>query len=178
MAPLQPLVHEDLADAAPLDRDALVLVEVVSQAVQRPAAEGKVQPLRVGQRRGDDLGALLGGVGVRPAGAVPILQAVEPPLVEATDPGVDGGPADAQVPGDLAGALPVGDGGEDAGTLDEARLGGARGRELIEGLTFLGGEWSQRHFGAVHGCISLRSKATPVLRQTGGVSSLAGCTTK
>jgi hypothetical protein len=174
MAPLQPLVHEDLADAAPLDRDALVLVEVVPQAVQRPAAEGKVQRLRIGQCRGDDLGALLGGVGVRPAGAVPILQAVEALLIEATDPGVDGGPADAHVPGDLAGASPVGEGGEDAGALDEAGLSRARGRELFEGLTFLGGEWSQRDLGAVHGCTSLRSKAIPVLRQAGSVSSLAG----
>jgi hypothetical protein len=176
MPPLQPLIDEDLADAAPLDRDALVLVEVGPQAVQRPAAEGQVQPLRVGQRRGDDLGALLGGVGVRPAGAVPILEAVEAPLVEAPDPGVDGGSADAQVAGDLAGASPVGDSGQDAGALDEARLGRARGRELFEGLTFLGGEWTQHDFGVVHGCTSLRSKATPVLRQTGSVSSLAGCT--
>jgi hypothetical protein len=177
MAPLQPLVHEDLADATPLDRDGLVLVEVGPQAVERPAAEGQVQPLRVGQRRGDDLGALLGRVGVRPAGAAPILQALEAPLVEATDPGVDGGPADVHVAGDLAGASPVGDGGEDAGALDESGLGRARGRELFEGLTFLRGEWSERDFGAVHGCNSLRSKATPVLRQTGSVSSLAGCTT-
>jgi hypothetical protein len=164
MPPLQPLIDEDLADAAPLDRDALVLVEVGPQAVQRPAAEGQVEPLRVGQRRGEDLGAPLGRVGVRPAGAGPVLEAVEAPLVEATDPGVDGGSADAQVAGDLAGASPVGDGGEYPGPLHEARLGRARGRELIEGLTFLRGEWSQRHFGQVHGCTSLRSKATPVLR--------------
>jgi hypothetical protein len=79
---------------------------------------------------------------VRPAGAVPILQAVEAPVVEATNPGVDGGSADAQVPGDLAGSSPVGDGGEDAGALDESGLGRARGRELLEGLTLLRGEWS------------------------------------
>ena len=74
MAPLQPLVHEDLADAAPLDRDPLVLVEVVPQAVECPAAEGLAQALRVGQGRGDDLGALLGCVGVRAAGPRAILQ--------------------------------------------------------------------------------------------------------
>jgi hypothetical protein len=177
VAPLQSLVDEDLADAAPLDRDTPLLVEVGPQAVERPAAEGEVQPLRVGQRRGDDLGALLGGVGVRPAGAGPVLQAAEALLVEATDPGVDGGPAGAQVAGDLAGASPVGEGDEEPGPLDESGLGGARVSELVEGLTFLRGEWSQRHFGVVHGCTSLLTKATPVLRRAGGVSSLAGCTT-
>src|SRR3954451_10820873 len=97
MAPLQPLVHEDLADATPLDRDPLLLVEVGAQAVERPGNEGEAEALRVGHRRGDAFGALLGGVGVRPAGAVPILEPVEPPLFEASDPGVDGLPADAQI---------------------------------------------------------------------------------
>src|SRR5687767_10688471 len=100
MPPLQPLVDEDLADTAALDRDPLLLVEVGTQAVQRPAAEGETQALRVSQRRGDDLGPLLGGVGVWSAGPRPILQALEPLLVEAMDPGVDRGPRDAQVPGD------------------------------------------------------------------------------
>ena len=95
MPPLQPLIDEDLADAAPLDRDALPLVEVISQAVERPAAEGQAQALRVGQRRGDDLGALLGRVGGRAPGPGPIFQATEPPVVEASDPGVDRGPANA-----------------------------------------------------------------------------------
>jgi hypothetical protein len=40
MAPTQALGYEDLADAAPLDRDALLLVEVGPQAVQCPEAEG------------------------------------------------------------------------------------------------------------------------------------------
>jgi len=177
MPPLPPFIDEDLADAAPLDRDPHLLVEVVAQSVQRPAGEGQAQALRVGQRRGDDLGALLGGVGVRPAGAGPVLQAGEPPLVDAADPGVDGGPADAQVAGDLAGASPVGDGDEESGPLDEPGLGRARVSELFEGLTLLRGEWSQRDFGVVHGCTSLRLRATPVLRQTGSVSSLGGCTT-
>jgi hypothetical protein len=65
LAPLQPLVEEDLVDAAPLDRDALLLVEIGLQAVERPAAEGQAQALRAGQRGGEDLGPLLGGVGVR-----------------------------------------------------------------------------------------------------------------
>jgi hypothetical protein len=93
------------------------------------------------------------------------------------DPGVDGGAGQSQVPGDLTGPLPVGDGQEDPGPLDEAGLGGARGRQLFEGLTFLGGEFAERDWGEGHGCTSLVSKATPVLRQIGDVSSLAGCTT-
>jgi hypothetical protein len=91
MAPLQPLVDEDLTDAAAFDRDALLLVEVGLQAVQRPAVEGQTQMLRIGQRGGDDLGALLGRVGVRAPGSRPIPQPVESLLIEAMDPGVDGG---------------------------------------------------------------------------------------
>jgi hypothetical protein len=178
MPPFQPLIDEDLADAAPLDRDALVLVEVISQAVQRPAAEGQAQALRVGQRRGDDLGTLLGGVGVRPAGAGPILEPLESPLVEAADPGIDGGTADAQVAGDLAGSMPVGDGEQEPGALDESGLGRARRRKLFEALAFLGSESAERDFGEGHGCTSFRSKATPVLRQSEGVRSLGGCSTK
>jgi hypothetical protein len=122
MAPLQPLVDEELADAAASDADALLLVEVGAQPVQRPAAEGQAQALRGGQGRGDDLGALLGGVGVRTPGPGPIPQAAEPPLVEAMDPGVDGGPRDAEVLGDLTGRSPVGTGQEDPCPLDESGL--------------------------------------------------------
>jgi hypothetical protein len=125
MPPLQPLVHEDLADAAPLDRDALLLIEVVAQAIQRPAAEGLSQALRVGQRRGDDLGALLGGVGVRPARPRMIVETGQAPVVEAMDPGVDGGSRDAQVPGHLSGASSVGEGQEDPSPLHGSGLGRA-----------------------------------------------------
>jgi hypothetical protein len=177
MAPLQPLVHEDLADAAPLDRDPLALVEVVPQAVERPAAEGEVEAVRVGQGGGDDLGPLLSRVGMRAPGPGPILEPAEPPVMEAVDPGVDGGLADAQVAGDMAGASPVSDGEQDPCPLDEASLSRARGREMFEGLAFLGGELSQRNFGEGHRCTSLLSETTPFLRQTRSVSSLGGCTT-
>ena len=123
MAPLQPLVHEDLADAAPLDRDALLLVEVVPQAVECPAAEGLAQALRVGQGRGDHFGALLGRVGVRAAGPGAIRQPGEAPLIEAMQPGVGGGAREAQLLGDPARSASVGDGQEDAGPLDDAGLG-------------------------------------------------------
>jgi hypothetical protein len=177
MTPLQPLIHEDLADAASLDRDPLALVEVVPQAVERPAAEGEAEAVRFGQGGGDDLGPLLGSIGLRAPGPWPILEPAESPVIEAVDPCVDSGLADAQVAGDLAGASPISDGKQDPGPLDEASLSRARGRPLFEDLAFLGGELSQRHFGEGHGCTSHLSEITPFLRQTRSVSSLGGCTT-
>jgi hypothetical protein len=178
MAPLQPLVHEDLADATPLDRDALLLVEVGPQAVQRPAAEGQAQALRVGQRGGDHFGALLGRIGVRTPGARPIPQPEEALLIEAMDPGVDRGARQPQVLGDLAGPPSLGDGQQELGPLDEAGLRGPRVSQLFESVSFLGGQLAERDFGEGHGRTSFRSRATPVLRRTPGVSSLAGCTTQ
>jgi hypothetical protein len=125
VTPLQAFGQEDFVDAAALDVDALLLVEVGSQAIERPAGEGQPQALRVGQRRGDDLGTLLGRVSVRPPGPRLILQAVESPVVEAMDPGVDGGPREAQVLGHPAGSSSVGEGQEDPSPLDEAGLGRA-----------------------------------------------------
>src|SRR4051812_14415836 len=136
MTPLQPLVDEDLTDAAAFDRDALLLVEVDAQAIQRPAAEGPAQDLWVSQCRGEDLGALLGRVGVGTPGAGPILQAAEALLVEAVDPGVDRGAGQSQVLSDLARPPPVRDGQEDLGSLDEACLGGPRVSQLFERVSF------------------------------------------
>ena len=90
MPPLQPLVHEDLADAAPLDRDAPLLVEVGLQPVERPTAEGQTEVLGGRQRGGDHLGALLGGVGMGSPGAGTVLEPGESPVVEAVDPDIDG----------------------------------------------------------------------------------------
>ena len=174
MAPLQPLVHEDLADAAALDADALLLVEVGAQAVQRPAAEGQAQALRVGQRGGDHFGALLGRIGVRTPGAGPILQPVGTPLIEAMDPGIDRGARQPQVLGDLAGPPSLGDGQQELGPLDEAGLRGPRVSQLFESVSLLGGQLAECDFGEGHGCTSFRSKPTPILRRTPGVSSLAG----
>jgi hypothetical protein len=124
MPPLQPLVQEDLVDPTALHRDALLFVEVGFQPIQRPAAKGQLQALRVGQGRGDHLSPLRGGVGLRPARAGAIVQTVQSLLVEAMDPRVDGGPTDAEVLSNLAGPSPVGEGQEDPGPLDVARLGG------------------------------------------------------
>jgi hypothetical protein len=125
VAPLQPLVHEDLADATAFDRDALRLAEVGLQAIERPAPEGQAQALRVGQRRGDDLGALLGRISRRTPGPGPILRPVEALVIEAMNPGVDRRPGDAEVLGDLAGTSSGGEGQEDLSPLDESGLGGA-----------------------------------------------------
>jgi hypothetical protein len=92
LPPSEALGDEDLVDAAPLDRDLPVFVEVALEAVERPASEGEAQLLRVGQRDGDDLGPLLGGVGVRASGATPLLQSLDASLIEPADPGIDGGP--------------------------------------------------------------------------------------
>ena len=78
MPPVQALGDKDLVDAAPLDWDALLLVEVDLQAVERPGAKGPAQVLRVGQGRGDDLGDLLGRIGGRASGAGLVLQPIGP----------------------------------------------------------------------------------------------------
>jgi hypothetical protein len=123
MPPPQALGMQQLVDPTPLDRDRLLLVEVGLQAIERPATEGQPQALRIGQRRCDDLGALLGGVGKRSPSPGPVLQAVEPLVIEAMEPGVDRRPREAQVAGHLAGSSSVGDGQEDLSPLDEASLG-------------------------------------------------------
>jgi hypothetical protein len=141
------------------------------QAVQRPATERQVQALGVGQGGGEDLGTLRGRVGVGTPRAGPLLQAVESVLVEAPDPGVDGGAGAVEGLGDGPGPLPLGGGLEDPGTLDQASGGGACLGQLGEGLRFLGGQLAEWDSGS-HGCTSLGG--TPSAR----CKSLAGCTTK
>jgi hypothetical protein len=114
------------------------------QAIQRPAAERQAQFLGVGQRRGDDLGPLLGGVGRRPAGAVALLEAGDPLVVEAADPGVGGGPRAAQRRGDGGRRSAVGGGLDDAGALDQADRGGARLEQGRDGLLLLGRHRAER----------------------------------
>ena len=65
--------------------------EVGLEAVERPAAEGQTQAPVIGQREGDDLGTLSGGIGEGTPGPRPILQAVQPLVIEAMDPGVGRG---------------------------------------------------------------------------------------
>jgi hypothetical protein len=151
LMPTQALLQEEFVDAAAFDGDALLLVEVGLQAIEPPAAERQAQALRVGQRGGDDLGALLGRIRRGTPDPRLILQPMEPLVIEAMDPGVDRRSRDAQVLGDLSGAPPVGDGQEDLGPLDEAGLCRSRRREVFEGLTLLGGQFAERDSGAGHG---------------------------
>jgi hypothetical protein len=153
--PLQALGLQQFVDPAPLDRDALLLVEVGLESVECPAAEGQAQPLGIGQRRGDDLGPLLGGVGVRPAGPGPLLQAGEPLVVEPADPGVDGGPGAALGLGDGGGLLAAGGGEDDPGAFDETGGCGAGVAQCIEGGLLLCGHRAERNLGG-HGCASLK----------------------
>lgn len=150
LPPAEALLGEDLVDATPLDRQALPLVEVGLQAVERPAAEGQAQDLGVGQRRGDDLGSLLGGVGRRPAGALAFLEPGEAVLVEAPDPGIGGGAGAAEGRGDLGRRSAVGGRLDDAGSLDQADRGGARAEQLGDGLLLLGSHRAERDSGG-HG---------------------------
>jgi hypothetical protein len=150
MPPPQALIHEDLVAAAALDRDALLLVEVGLQAVECPAAEGQAQVLRGGQRRGDDLGPLLGGVGRRPAGAGAFLQPGEALLVEAADPGIGGRAGATERRGDGGGGSALGSRLDDPGALDEADRGGAGAEQLSDGLLLLGGHRTEGDSGG-HG---------------------------
>jgi hypothetical protein len=174
MPPPQAFGQENLVDAAAFDRNALLLVEVSLQAIERPASKGQPQALGVRQRRGDDLGALLGRVGGRTSGPRLILQALEPLLVEAMNPEVDRGPREAQVLGDLAGASSLGDGQEELRPFDEPGLGGAGRCELFKSLAFLERQFAKCDSGKNHGCTSFHLKATPFLRRTASVSSLRG----
>lgn len=161
MPPLQALGQEDLIDPAPLDRDPLLLVEIGLEAIERPGAVGLAQVLRVGQGRGDDLGALLGGVGGPPPRPPPLLQAVDPLLMEPVDPGVDGGPGDAEFLGDPARALPPGDGRDDAGALDEAGLGRSGVGQSLESPEFLVRWFAEGDVVEDHGCTPFRSYILP-----------------
>jgi hypothetical protein len=143
LAPAQALGQEDLVDPAPLDRDALVLVEVGLQPIEGPAAEVEAQVLRVGQRGGDDLGDLLGGVGRRAALAGPVPEPVDPPVVEAAEPEIELIAAQPGLPGDLAGPLASGQSVDDLGPLDQAGLVGARPRESRDGRAFLVGQLTE-----------------------------------
>jgi len=155
--PLQPFVEKDFVDAAALDRDALLLVEVGLQSIECPAAEGQVQAFRVGQRRGDDSGALLGGVGVGPARAVAIIEAGQSLPVEAIDPVVDRLPADVDLRGNGAGALPFCGGQKDLGSLDKTFRCGPGVGELLDSAPLLERQGAKREgFGGWHGGISTR----------------------
>jgi hypothetical protein len=113
------------------------------QPVERPAPEGQAEVLRVGQCRGEDLGDLLGRVSGGAAGPGHVLQPVGALGVEPPQPGVDGGPGDAEAAGDGGGAEALGGGPDDVGPLDEPGLGGAGVRERLDGQPLLGGQLTE-----------------------------------
>jgi hypothetical protein len=119
MTPSQTLLQEDLVDPAPLDRDRLLLVEVGLESVECPAGERQAQFLGGGQHGGEDLGALLGGVGVRPTGSGLIAEPGQAVLIEAMNPGINRGPADTELMGDRRGPATRGGGHQDASSLDK-----------------------------------------------------------
>jgi hypothetical protein len=152
MPPLQTLIDEDLADPTPLDTDALLLIEVGAQAVERPAAERQFQALRVGQRGGDHLGPLLGGVGVRATRARQVAEAGEASVVEPMHPVVDRLSADPDLRSDGGRALPLGGGRKDPGALDEAGRFGPGVGEPFEGGLLLGAQGAEGELsGGRHG---------------------------
>jgi hypothetical protein len=138
LPPAEALGDQDLVDPAPPDADPLG-VEVVLKPVERPGTEGQAQGLRVGQRGGEDLGDLLGGVGRGPAGAGHVGQAGGPLGVEPGDPPIDRGPGDAERRGGRGDLHAAGECGDDLGPLDGSGLGGAGAGQVLDGLPLVGG---------------------------------------
>src|SRR5262249_37637304 len=99
----------------------------------------------------DVLGASLGGVARSSPRARPLAQAIDPLVMEAVDPGVDGGPGDAEFVSDSAGSLTPVDGQDDLGPLDEAGLGGAGVCQPLGGPGFLVGGFAEGDVGDDHG---------------------------
>jgi hypothetical protein len=143
MPPPQALGLQQLVDAAALDRDALLFVEVGLQPVERPAAEGQAQVLRGGQGRGEDRGPLVGVVGGRAARAGSVLQGGGPAVVEPADPGRDGRPGEVESAGDLTDRLAVGGGQDEAGPLDGPGRGDPGMGELFQFSPLVGGEFTK-----------------------------------
>jgi hypothetical protein len=82
--------------------------------------------------------------------------------VEARDPDGDGGPGDAELPGDGGRSEALGGGRDDAGVLDGSGRGGTGVGQHRDGLALLGGQFSECDLGK-HRCTSLQ--ATSILRQ-------------
>jgi hypothetical protein len=165
--PSQALGPEQLVDAAALDPDALLLVEVGLQPVERPAAEGQAQLLGVGQGGGEDGGPPVGVIGGRAAQARSVLQGGEPAVVEPADPGRDGRPRDVQLAGDLADGPAVGGAEHDAGPFDEPGRGGSGTGEPLQFSPLVTGEFAKWDSGW-HRCISLQTAPRPASKPLAG----------
>jgi hypothetical protein len=93
-SPTQAFLKQDLAHAAALDGDVLVLVQVGGEPVQAPTAKGQLEFLGPAQRGGYHLGAFLRGVGRRPALTRGVFQGVQAPRLKAGQPMVNGAPVE------------------------------------------------------------------------------------
>jgi hypothetical protein len=157
MTPLQPLVQEDLIDAAPLDRDSFLLVEIGLQAVEGPTTKRQTEGLGIGQGRGDYFRTPLGGVGLRAARAGAIVEAGQPLLVETMNPVVNSFSADMEVGRDGTGALSLCSSAENSGARDESSRCRPGLSQLLKDALLLGGQSAQGDLGdGGHGSTSTR----------------------
>ena len=122
-SPAQAFLQQDLAHAAALDRDLLVLVQVGGQPVQAPTAKGQLEFLGPVQRGGHHFGAFLGGVGRGSARARGVCQGVQAAGVKASQPLVNGAPVKLQLGGDGTGGLALQATPHDRGPFHQARFG-------------------------------------------------------
>jgi hypothetical protein len=138
LAPAQPFGQEDLVNATPSDGDLLLLVEIGLEPVERPGPKRLAQRLRVGHGRSEYLGNLLRRISNRPPRAGLVEESRGPLGVEPAEPGVDGGPGNAQFPGDLRGIVPLRGQVNDASALDESGFSGTGNCEALDSSALLG----------------------------------------
>ena len=137
--PAQALVKQDLVNAAALHCDALCLMQVGGQPVERPRGERQPQRLGLGQRGGNHGSGLLGRVGGRAARPVPVLERLQSFHIEAVDALAHGLAIKTDPGGNRRGALAAAGAPDDLGALHvlgRSRVGVSQaldGRELISG---------------------------------------------
>lgn len=86
MSPAQPLLAENLAQAAPLDGNALHLGEEDHQAVERPGVKGLIQLCRRGQGNLQDSPYLMRGIDPWTSLSRPFLQSCDAQAITSADP--------------------------------------------------------------------------------------------
>jgi hypothetical protein len=139
LAPAQALLKQDLVDAAALNGDALRLMQVDRQPVERPGRERQPKRLRLGQRTGDHGGSLLSRIGRRTARTVPVLERFHSFSIEAADALAYGLTIKANPGCNRRCTLATTGAPDDVGalhTLDRSRVGVSQaldGRELFSG---------------------------------------------
>jgi hypothetical protein len=143
VTPPQALGPQEFVDAAALDHDALLLVEVGLEPVECPGAERQAQGLRIGQCRSDDGGPLVGVIGVRAARAGTVLQGGQPAIVEPADPDRNGRSGDIQLARDVGGRSALGDRQDDLSAFDDSGRGGASMGEPFQLTPLVGRQFAK-----------------------------------